>query len=547
MVEGVVEVTGGRLQGVHRAGVWSFSGVPYASAPTGDRRWRPPVAPSPWTGVRECDAFGPIAPQMPPIAGMSVMGEPEARDEDCLTLNIWTPATDTARRPVMVWIHGGGFTSGSGAGNLYRGGALVRDGDVVVVTCNYRLGALGWLAHPALAEGAEGEPWIGDGGVGGDGGDGGGWHGWGNWGLADQIAVLVWVRDNIAAFGGDPANVTVFGESAGGMSVSALLAAPAARGLFHRAAVQSGPPYTHDVDAAVAAAERLAGKLDVPLTRAALAAVPAEAFVTAAAELASSLRIGDGLPLPFLPAVDGGVLDTEPLAAVEAGSAAAVPLLAGTTRDEAAFFAVSVFQGRDLERGQLVEWVARGITGEDGTADRAAGLLDAYASARRARGEPVAPRDLWTAVVTDTVFRLPTLRLADAHRAAAAAAAAGSAAGTFTYLFTWETPAFGGLLGSCHALEIPFVFGTVAAPAIQLFTGGGDDAQELSAAMRAGWTSLARHGHPGTDWPVWEPIARPTRVFGPWPGADGMARTVERPRDEELEALAVYLGPQHVR
>ncbi len=236
---GVVEVRSGRVRGVQRNGVWSFSGIPYAAPPDGPRRWRPPQSPVPWSGVRVCDRFGPIAPQAPGLVELSLGGEPDEHSEDCLSLNIWTPAPDTARRPVMVWVHGGSFLSGSGAGSLYRGGMLAREGDVVVVTINYRLGMLGFLAHPCLEDPSQ--IWL----------DGEEWAGFGNWGLADQIAALHWVRDHIAGFGGDPDNVTVFGESAGGISISALLGVPSVRGLFHRAIIESGPPYTHSSEQAM--------------------------------------------------------------------------------------------------------------------------------------------------------------------------------------------------------------------------------------------------------------------------------------------------------
>jgi para-nitrobenzyl esterase len=270
-MDGVIEVQGGRIRGVRRRDLWSFSGVPYAASPAGPGRWRPPAPPEPWTGVLECDHFTPIAPQSPGLVEMSLGGEPEEHSEDCLSLNVWTPGLDGSRRPVMVWVHGGSFVSGSGAGSLYRGGTLAADGDVVVVTINYRLGLLGFLAHPALED--EGQSWLG----------GAPWSGFGNWGLADQVAALRWVHDHIAAFGGDPGNVTLFGESAGGMSVSALLAVPAARGLFHRAIVESGPPYSYTAEEAAGRAEAVAAHLGVPLTRAALERVPADALVRAPA------------------------------------------------------------------------------------------------------------------------------------------------------------------------------------------------------------------------------------------------------------------------
>lgn len=526
-MDGIVETDAGRVAGVQRSGVWTFSGIPYAEAPTGRRRFRPPVVPTPWAGVRRCDAFGPIAPQPPPVGGLSMTGEPEVHDEDCLTLNVWTPALDVGRRPVLVWIHGGGFTSGSGAGALYRSGLLARDADAVVVTCNYRLGALGFLAHPALADDVAGEPWRG----------GPAWRGWGNWGLADQVAVLAWVRDNATAFGGDPGNVTVFGESAGGMSISALLAVPEARGLFHRAVVQSGPPYVHDASTAAARARQVAAAAGLDVERSALLDAPVDALVAATTEVGNGLRPGEGIPLALLPVVDGGLLVDRPEDAVAAGSAAGVPLLVGTNRDESAFFAVGNATLQSIDDAGVLRW-ATAVLGEEGAA---AATVAAYRQARARRGEPTSPLDVWVALATDVVFRLPSVRLADAH-----AQAAGRGTGTFAYYFTWASPLFGGALGACHALEIPFVFGTVASPAVQAFTGGGDGALELSAAMRQAWGTFARSGIPdpgGPSWPHWSPAGRPTMVLGPWPDDPGsLWRPLACPRHEELTALAEALG-----
>ena len=359
-MDGVVEVRSGRVRGVQRQGYWSFSGIPYAGSPAGSRRWRPPSPPEPWTGVRECDRFGPIAPQSPGVIEMSLGGEPDEHAEDCLSLNVWTPAPDNSRRPVMVWVHGGSFVSGSGAGSLYRGGLLAREGDVVVVTLNYRLGILGFLGHPVLDD--PGQMWL----------DGEEWSGFANWGLADQVTALRWVRDHIADFGGDPGNVTLFGESAGGMSVSALLGVPAARGLFHRAIVESGPPYAYTADRGSARAEQIAAHLGVPLTRSALEQVPADALVLAAAELGIEVARNDDPALLMLPVIDGGLLPVAPQDAVANGSAADVALLLGTNRDESAFFAVGnaalelarrrgvAEVGAAAGAGGIARWVRRG-------------------------------------------------------------------------------------------------------------------------------------------------------------------------------------------
>ncbi len=521
-MDGVIEVRAGRLRGVHRHDHWSFSGIPYAASPAGAGRFRPPAPPEPWTGVRPADRFGPIAPQNPSLIDASLGGKPEPQSEDCLSLNIWTPGLDGDRRPVMVWVHGGSFVWGSGSGGLYRGGTLARDGDVVVVTINYRLGLLGFLAHPALA--APDQVWLDD----------QAWTGFGNWGLADQVAALHWVQDHIADFGGDPGNVTLFGESAGAMSVSALLAAPAARGLFHRAIVESGGPYAYSADQAASTAEQLADHLGVPLTRPALEQVPTADLVRAVVEFDQRGGRRPDSGLVMMPVIDGGVLPVAPEVAVATGSAAEVPLLIGTTRDEMAFFTIGDPALSALDHDGLRHWMRR-LTPDPAAQTE---VIEAVTAVRSARGEPVTPRDLWVAIATEYIFRLPSTRLADAHHAAA-----GPGVGTYSYLFTWESPLLGGYLGSCHALEIPFVFGTVQNPAIQGFAGGGADALALSAAMRKAWISFARTGSPGPSWPAWDPDLRPTEVFGPWPGAPGLEHRVDGPRAEELDAVAAVVAP----
>ena len=518
-MEGVVEVRGGRIQGVRRGGVWSFSGIPYAGPPTGRDRWRPPTPPAPWTGARMCDRFGPTAPQAPAFVEAALGGEPEVHDEECLFLNVWTPELDGRRRPVMVWVHGGSFVSGSGSSLLYRGGMLAREGDVVVVTFNYRLGLLGFLAHPALADDAGSE--AADAPT----------AGFGNWGLADQIAALRWVQDHISDFGGDPGSVTLFGESAGGMGVATLLAVPAARGLVHRAIVESGPPYTLTAEEATTRAEKIAAHLGVPMTRAALEAVPATDLVRAVTEFGAA-GAEDDPGLLVMPVIDGGLLPFAPLESVAAGSASDVPLLIGTTRDESSFFALGSPALSTLDSDGLRRWLRR-LSDDDSEIDE---MTAALLAARSGRSEAVAPRDLWVAAATEYVFRLPSIRFADAH-----AAAARPGAGTFCYLFTWETPAFGGVLGACHVIDVPFVFGSVHNPTVQLFSGGGEEAFAFSAAVRAAWTSFARSGVPEGDagvWRNWDPAKRPTTVLGPWPGGDGFIHQVARPRDEELEATA---------
>ncbi|HXZ62850.1 MAG TPA: carboxylesterase family protein [Acidimicrobiales bacterium] len=509
-MQGVVSVSQGRLKGVWRGDHWSFSGIPYARPPLGELRWRAPQPAPKWAEIRDASAFGPIAPQSAGTAGVISPADPaasEEQSEDCLSLNVWTrvlpdePAV-AGGRPVMVYIHGGGFTSGSGSVFLYRGGDLVRNGNVVVVTINYRLGALGFLAHRALA-GPDGSA--------------------GNWGLHDQVAALRWVRDNIAVFGGDPANVTVFGESAGAFSIAALLGAPASTGLFRRAVLQSGAPHVHTLEEAERATERLATVLELPsCERGSFERVPASELVAATEELGRRRPDPGALPLPFLPVVDGNFLPRHPLDAVAGGSGAGVDLLVGTNRDELTLYGLGNPELLALDEDGVTRWVQHVLPGVPPR-----GVVEAYRLARQARSEPVGPSDVWVAAGSDIVFRWPSLQLAAAHGATGARA--------YVYLFEWESPAFGGILGSCHALELPFVFGAVERPVVQMFAGSGPEVERLSAEMQRAWLSFAAAGDPAHEgigpWRPWDPVTRTTMIFG------GHTRSVDAPRNEELGVL----------
>jgi para-nitrobenzyl esterase len=511
-MKGVVTVTQGRLRGVWREDLWSFSGIPYGRAPVGTLRWRPPLEAERWDEVRDASTFGPIAPQSAAVPGITSPSDPgasEPHSEDCLSLNVWTPelpdvpTVKSGRgRPVMVFIHGGGFTSGSGSVFLYRGGNLVRNGDAVVVTINYRLGALGFLGHRDLAD-----P---DGLV-------------GNWGIHDQVAALRWVRDNIAAFGGDPGSVTIFGESAGGFSVATLLGTPTAAGLFHRAVVQSGGAHVHSVVEGERSAQRLAAMLGIgSCTRESLERVPATELVAATEEMSKRRPDPGMIPLPFLPIVDGVLLPDHPLAAVARGAAAGIDLLIGTNRDELTLFGLGNPALMGLDEEGVARWVDNAVPDMSG-----AEVIDAYRAARLARGEAIEASDVWVAIGTDIVFRWPSLQLAAAH------VARGSRA--YVYLFDWESPAFGGILGSCHALELPFVFGAVHLPVVQVFSGAGPAVENLSRQMQQAWLAFAGSGDPSHEgigaWRPWDPEGRATMIFG--------ARTelVDAPRDAELAVL----------
>ncbi|MEZ5342974.1 MAG: carboxylesterase family protein [Acidimicrobiales bacterium] len=387
-------------------------------------------------------------------------GQPEPRSEDCLYLNVWSPpptSAGSARRPVMVWIHGGAFVTGSGSHPLYHGDKLATRGDVVVVTINYRLGAFGF-AHLGDHDPA--------------------YEGSANNGLRDQVAALEWVQANIEHFGGDPDNVTIFGESAGAMSVTALVAAASDRGLFHRAIAQSGAGHNaKGREAAAAVTNRLLERCGVA-TVSELAVVDAQRLVDAEAELSQVGSVIDRVQsrrdlsetsMPFQPVVDGDFLTARPIDLVAAGAGAHIDLLAGTNADEYLLF--TFMDTRPRTRDEFVARLGR-VGLDESVVDRYADGSDNYKAAT-------------DRLMTELVFRGPADELLASHGGRA-----------FDYEFTFASAAAGGALGSCHALELPFVFGHVEHPGVRAFVGG-DAPAGLSASMQTAWLSFAHTGDPG--------------------------------------------------
>jgi para-nitrobenzyl esterase len=512
----VVETRYGRIRGTAEDGLSVFRGVPYAAAPVGELRFRAPAPPQSWTGIRDASVFSPMCPQPPPSGLESIPGDPTDQSEDCLYLNVWTPAADAGRRPVMVFIHGGGFASGSSSVSVYHGTALARH-DVVVVTVNYRLGALGWLAHPMLAPGGDA---VGE--------------GFGNWGLQDQIAALGFVRQHAAAFGGDPENVTVFGESAGAMSVAALLGSAAARPLIRRAIMQSGAAAALGVAEVSRVAEAVAHELGLSLvSRDGFLHQPVEALLAAQQAVAARQ---DANGLTFQPVVDGGVLERHPAAEIADGHAVGIDIMVGTNRDEWSLFSIGATAAYEIDDARLLKLARRHLraAGLDGVVPAEA-FIESHRAARSKRREPVDPPSLYTSLATDWVFRVPSMRLL--------AAQAAYQSRSYAYLFDWETPFGGGGLGSCHALELPFVFGTADNPFIALFAGTGPEADRLAQAMTSAWAAFARTGDPSQAegpvgaWPAYRPPERLTMRLG------RVIEPVSAPMDLERAWLDEHLGP----
>lgn len=499
----IVSTRYGRLEGDEQDRLIVFKGVPFAAPTDGPRRWLPPEQPARWNGLRDARHFGPVAPQNavmnPALASMKIE---TAQSENCLNLNLWTPRIERARRPVMVWLHGGGFTIGAGSQEIYDGAVLARRGEVVVVTINYRLGPLGFLRLCDVT--------------------GGRLPATGNEGLLDQVAALQWVHDNIGEFGGDPDNVTLFGESAGGMSVGAMLAMPTARGLFHKAIAQSGSCDTvSSIARANRTAERMLAKFGVSAHDTdAIRGLPIARLLTGIFGPDGKTRDPE-LGMTYQPVVDGAVIPHPLMEMVAHGSAAGVAVVVGSNLEEWKLFAAMDPAFHSLDKPGLTAAMRKRLP-----ADFADALIAKYENARAATGRVCSPPELYSAIETDRVFRMPGVRLAELHGR--------SERRVYNYLFTWCSPAVGGMLGSCHALELGFVFGSNHLEGMRRFAGEGPAVEKLAAQMQDAWLAFAREGEPSCPslgvWPGYTEARRATMLFGE------SSAVVDAPFDHERRA-----------
>lgn len=512
----VTETASGKVRGFVRRGVYTFRGIPYGAPTSGERRFMPPLKPAPWKDIRSSLTYGYVSPQEPRTiwdkdeVAFVYQWDDGFQNEDCLRVNIWTQGLDRRKRPVMVWLHGGGFSTGSGHEmRTYDGESLARRGDVVVVSLNHRVGAVGFLNLASVG----GEKYAAS----------------ANAGLLDIIAALEWVRDNIRNFGGDPGNVTVFGQSGGGGKVTALMAMPRAAGLFHRAIVQSGsmlsmpaPEATAKLAAAVLKELEISkANLDrlhsTPIERIIAAGVTAAKAVFPDPDYTRPFEFERHAVLrPWAPTVDGAILPESPFCGGAPAVSAKVPLLVGSTRTE---FGVGwQWPGfEDFSTGELTDLMTKAYGKE-----AAPKLIEASR-----RGHPGAkPCDLF-ALWQSSGVRRAALRQASAK-------AAQGAAPVYLYEFAWNTPVLDGRIRSYHCAELPFVFDNT--DRCDAATGGGPSARALAAKMSEAWVRFARTGNPNHNglppWPAYTAEKHPTMVFD---NACKVAYDVDR---EELELLA---------
>lgn len=439
----IVQTTQGAVRGRTDEGVSVFTGIPYAAPLDGVRRFQAPQQPQPWDGTRDATAFSAPPPQaqMRPMPALWHPGD----DTDCLTVNVWTPDPGASGLPVMVWIYGGAFVFGAVSQPEYDGANLARAG-VVMVTLNYRTGfeGLGWLPDAPQ-----------------------------NRALLDQLAALRWVQENIAHFGGDPGNVTIFGQSAGGSSVAALTAAEAGRGLFGRAIGQSVTAGFLSEERAGGTAERIAAALGVPLT--------SEAFGSVASEAIHAVQATEGEVTPYGLVMDGDVVRDQPWR----GLRAEVDLMTGFTRDEHRFFAMAM--NEDLSAVDVA-----GVAAAHGVP------LDAYRTAYPGTSDA----DLYILIQSDAFFRIPSAWCAQEHPGR-----------SWCYELTWPAPVFGGALGACHLLDVPLTFGNFRGPMAAMLLGDSvpPEAIELAEEVRKALTTFAATGDPG--WPEYRQGEALTRIW----------------------------------
>ncbi|MHA1729218.1 MAG: carboxylesterase/lipase family protein [Promethearchaeota archaeon] len=481
-ITGIHEINPGKIQGYIENGLKIFKGIPYAEPPVGKLRFLPPEPKQNWNGIFDATNFSPHAIQPPPLpaGALQQINFPKSEDS-CLSLNIWTPALE-GKLPVMVWIHGGDFVGGGTRTVMYDGAKLATRGNVVLVTINYRLGVFGFLNIKGVTANA---------------------------GLLDQIEALKWVNENIRKFGGDPDNVTIFGESAGACSVITLSAMPAAKGLFHRV-ISESLPYYYATDGEKAT-EELMKELGIDIGD-----INSLRKLSAKKLLAAQIKIYMGsnsvtATNPWIPQVDNKTLPQDPLSFFSNGKSD-VELLIGTNLNENKLFSIMDPHAPNLDINRVNKRLSRLMKIFNQKDGKINDFLNAYMEERQENNFSNNPRDLYDNITTDLWFRILSIRLAEAQSRRKS---------SYMYLFTWESPLTipnHGKLGAAHAVEIPFVFGSLDQPGMNIFVGSGAEANRLSENMMDSWIAFAKTGSPNhrniPEWNTYTSKSRRTMILG---------------------------------
>lgn len=476
----IINTKTGKIQGYIGDGIQIFKGIPYAEPPIGNLRLNAPEPKKPWEGVLEALDYKPISPQPPPYT--EYFPPPPQSEEECLNLNIWTPGCDDKKRPVMFWIHGGSHIFGSG--RLLNGRVLPGKGDIVLISINYRLGPLGYLYIPGAPS---------------------------NIGQLDQIEALRWVRDNVEFFGGNPDDVTIFGESAGATSICALMAMPKAKGLFHRAISESSvtQPHGFDISARKATEEAIFKELNLKTDDLeGYRKLPVEEIIQALIK-ATEKSFLNRKPLNFKPWIDGEDLPQHPTKAIEEGYAKDIELLIGTNLEEWRFWRAFEPNFEDLPSAQIEKRIINLLTAIGEEESKLPSIIDTYKKSREEINLPINIHETYEAFMTDSIFRISSIKFAEAQRK--------NQKNTYMYLFNWKTPFDNGRYGAMHAIEIAFVFGAFWEDYLFTFVKRTPETETLSEKVMEAWISFVKTGNPNhakiPNWPSYDEKKRSTMVF----------------------------------
>ena len=475
----IVETKNGKLKGTtEENGIFVFKGINYAKAPINELRFKPPEPINPWEGVKDATEFGPIAPQPPPFIPNPLLDALKKNEDNCLSINIWTPAIDRNKRPVMFWIHGGALETGNGA--IYNGQFLSERGNIVVVTINYRLGALGFLYVPGKTA---------------------------NVGLLDQSLALKWVKENIESFGGDPENITIFGESAGALSVSCLMTMPVAKGLFKRGICESNVVtlFGHNPKDGISFNKMLFSTVGVEYGDLdAIRKIPTKELVGAFYTNKLKLTFAEYYP----PYIDGEVLPVHPYEAVKNGAAKNFQIIAGTNEDEYKLFTALDPNAKNFDQTKLNNQLNLILTKLGLNEIRKKELIQKYEEVL-GKMNTTSALSFLEEFQNDYIFRIPLMRYIDEQSF--------HQKDIYHYMFNWKSPAFGGALGACHALEIPFVWGSMIDVEMGFFPKRDEETDVLSKKIMDCWINFAKTGDPNhnniPNWPKYDINRRSTMIF----------------------------------